>query len=240
MAFEDLLKTDQTKTSQKSQSDLLNFASSLALAHHDQLLKREEILQSIMIAQGEYDYLALELKAGKKELLNDLLDKKSFLLERQIILVNVSGKADPGDLSAVNRQSDQLIKYRMELEAIKQSRGHDSQYVEALLKELGLGIDLEGILIDSLENYLTAISEKLKFGGIVDQGRVSRLCGFASMAAKKGNLVLALKSYSIAGMIASVQDDFKKILKKAKKNKNPQSKEAEELLHNLAPKKQKK
>lgn len=240
MAFEDLLKNDQKPTAVKSAMGLLNFTSTLASTHHDHLLKREEILQSIMIAQGEYDYLALELKAGKNEFLADLLAKKSFLLENNIILVNASGKVDPSDLLAVNRQSDELTKYRMELEAIKQSNSQDSQYVAALRQSIMAGVDLEGVMIDSLEKYLAIISEKLKFGGIVDQSRISRLCGFASMAAKKGNLILALKSYSIAGMIVGIQDDFKKILKKAKKDKNPQYKEAEELLYNLLPKNKKK
>lgn len=240
MAFEDLLKTDQTKTSQKSQSDLLNFASSLALAHHDQILKREELLQSIMIAQGEYDYLVLEVKAGKQELFNDLLDKKSVLLEKNIIYLGMSGNTDAGDLRAVNRQSDQLTKYRMELEAIKQAKKNEGQYLQELIKEINLGVDLDGVMVDSLDKYLAIIAEKLKFGGIMDQGRISRLCGFASLAAKKGHLVLALKSYSTAGMISSIKDDFKKIIKKAKKAKNPEYKEAEELLNNLLPKNKKK
>ncbi len=240
MAFEDLLKNGSNQTSQKPQAGLLNFASSLAVAHHDQVLKREELLQSIMISQGEYDYLVLELKAGKQDLLNDLLDKKSSLLEKNIIFLGASGNADPGDLTAINRQSDQLTKYRMELEAIKQAKKNEGQYVQELLKEINIGVDLEGVMVDSLDNYLTVISDKLKFGGIVDQGRISRLCGFASMAAKKGNLILALKSYSTAGMIVSIKDDFKKIIKKAKKEKNPQYKEAEELLNNLLPKNNKK
>ncbi len=240
MAFEDLLKNGSNQTSQKPQAGLLNFASSLAVAHHDQVLKREELLQSIMISQGEYDYLVLELKAGKQDLLNDLLDKKSALLEKNIIFLGASGNTDPGDLTAVNRQSDQLTKYRMELEAIKQAKKNEGQYVQELLKEINIGVDLEGVMVDSLDNYLTVISDKLKFGGIVDQGRISRLCGFASMAAKKGNLILALKSYSTAGMIVSIKDDFKKIVKKAKKEKNPQYKEAEELLSNLLPKNNKK
>jgi DNA repair exonuclease SbcCD ATPase subunit len=240
MAFEDLLKNGSNQTSQKPQAGLLNFASSLAVAHHDQVLKREELLQSIMISQGEYDYLVLELKAGKQDLLNDLLDKKSALLEKNIIFLGASGNTDPGDLTAVNRQSDQLTKYRMELEAIKQAKKNEGQYVQELLKEINIGVDLEGVMVDSLDNYLTVIADKLKFGGIVDQGRISRLCGFASMAAKKGNLILALKSYSTAGMIVSIKDDFKKIVKKAKKEKNPQYKEAEELLSNLLPKNNKK
>ncbi len=240
MAFEDLLKNGQTQASPKPQTGLLNFASSLALAHHDQILKREELLQSIMIAQGEYDYLVLEVKAGKQELFNDLLDKKSVLLEKNIIYLGMSGNTDAGDLMAVNRQSDQLTKYRMELEAIKQAKKNESQYLQELLKEINLGVDLDGVMVDSLDKYLTVIAEKLKFGGIMDQGRISRLCGFASSAAKKGHLVLALKSYSTAGMIMSIKDDFKKIIKKAKKEKNPEYKEAEELLNNLLPKNKKK
>ncbi|MDQ5970843.1 MAG: hypothetical protein QG603_620 [Patescibacteria group bacterium] len=239
MAFEDLLKTGQTQNSQKSQTGLLNFASSLALAHHDQILKREELLQSIMIAQGEYDYLVLEVKAGKQELFNDLLDKKSALLEKNIIYLGMSGNTDAGDLMAVNRQSDQLTKYRMELGAIKQAKNNEGQYLQELIKEINLGVDLDGVMVDSLDKYLAIIAEKLKFGGIMDQGRISRLCGFASLAAKKGHLVLALKSYSTAGMISSIKDDFKKIIKKAKKEKNPEYKEAEELLNNLLPKKKK-
>lgn len=239
MAFEDLLKTGQTQNSQKSQTGLLNFASSLALAHHDQILKREELLQSIMIAQGEYDYLVLEVKAGKQDLFNDLLDKKSALLEKNIIYLGMSGNTDVGDLMAVNRQSDQLTKYRMELGAIKQAKNNQGQYLQELIKEINLGVDLDGVMVDSLDKYLAIIAEKLKFGGIMDQGRISRLCGFASLAAKKGHLVLALKSYSTAGMISSIKDDFKKIIKKAKKEKNPEYKEAEELLNNLLPKNKK-
>ncbi len=240
MAFEDLLKNGPAQNSQKTQTGVLNLASSLALAHHDQVLRREELLQSIMITQGEYDYLALCIKSGQKDLVNDLLDKKSTLLEKNIIFLGMSGNTDIGDLTAVNRQSDQLTKYRMELEAIKQARKNEGQYKAELLREVNLGVDFEGTMVSDLDNYLAIISEKLKFGGIVDQGRVSRLCGFASMAAKKGNLILSLKSYSVAGMIQLIKDDFKKIIKKAKKDKNSQAKEAEVLLNNLSPKNKKK
>ena len=91
-------------------------------------------------------------------------------------------------------------------------------------------------MADSVEKYLELIADKLKFGGIIDQNRVGRLCGFGSQAAKNGDLLVAIKSYSIAGMILQVKEDFKKILKKAKKAKNPQYKAAEELINNLTPK----
>lgn len=240
MAFEDLLKNGQNPASPKAKLGSLNFSASLAASHHDQVLKREELLQSIMIAQGEYDYLALEIKVGKKELLDQLLEKKSVLLEKNIIFINLTNTASVDDLGAVNRQSDQLTKYRMELEAIKQSQKNQSQYTAELLQEIDLGVDLEGTMVVDPQNYLTVMSEKLKFGGIVDQGRVSRLCGFASLAAKNGDLILALKSYSIAGIISGIRDDFKKIIKKAKKEKNSQSQAAEDLLNNLTPKNNKK
>lgn len=240
MAFEDLLKNKESQTSPKSNTGLVNLSSSLAAIHHDHVLKREELLQSMMISQGECDYLTLQIRAGKMDLLNSLLNKKSELLEKNIIFAGLTGVSDTGDLTAVNRHSDKLTRYRLELEAIKQAKKNQGQYIQELLSQINLGVDFEGSVVDNNENYLAVIAEKLKFGGIMDHGKVSRLCGFAASAAKNGDLLLALKSYSIAGMILSVKDDLKKIIKKAKKQKNPQSQEAEELLKNLLPKAKKK
>jgi hypothetical protein len=240
MAFEDLIKNEPVQSSPKAKIGLVNLTSNLAVANHDHILKREELLQAIMICQGENDYLYLQIKFGKKELLNNLLGKKRDLIEKNIIFSGLNGMVDPGNLSAINRQSDELTRYHMELEAITSALNNQGQYMQDLMNQVNLGVDIEGTVIDSQDNYLTLMSEKLKFGGIVDQGRVSRLCGFASAAAKNGDLLLALKSYSIAGMIPLIKDDFKKILKKAKKDKNIQTKEAEELLNNLLPKSNKK
>ncbi len=240
MAFEDLLKNNESKASPKSNTGLVNFFSNLAAIHHDHVLKREELLQSMMISQGECDYLTLQIRAGKMDLLSSLLNKKSELLEKNIIFAGLTSMANTGDLTAINRHSDKLTRYRMELEAIKQAKKNQGQYIQELLNQINLGVDFEGSIVDNSENYVTAISEKLKFGGIMDHSKVSRLCGFAASAAKNGDLLLAIKSYSIAGMILSVKDDLKKIIKKAKKQKNPQSQEAEELLKNLLPKAKKK
>jgi hypothetical protein len=240
MAFEDLIKNEPVQASPKSKIGLVNLSSNLALASHDHILKREELLQAIMICQGENDYLFLQIRSGRVELVNILLSKKKDLIEKNIMFSGLNGMADPGNLSAINRQSDELTRYRMELEAIKSALKNQGQYIQDLMNQINLGVDIEGTVVDSQDNYLAVMSEKLRFGGIVDQGRVSRLCGFASAAAKNGDLLVALKSYSIAGMIPIIKDDFKKILKKAKKEKNIQFQEAEELLNNLLPKSNKK
>lgn len=238
MAFEDLLKNKQTNT--KSNTNLVNLSSSLANKHKDNLAKKEVQLQSIMINQGEYDYLALQIKFGKKDLMPMLLQKKYQIIEQEILYNNNLGLTNLEDAGVVNKRSDDLINYRLELESIKKELINPSQYSQSLLESIEKGIDLEGTLVDSIDKYLELIAEKLKFGGIIDQNRTSRLCGFGSQAAKSGDLLVAIKSYSTAGMINRMQDDFKKILKKAKKEKNPQHKEAEVLINNLTSKLKKK
>jgi hypothetical protein len=232
MSFEDLIKNHPTKPVKTKSA----FSTLSASEKHQVDLQKDQLWQSIMINQGELDFVSLLVKVGYKQFWPIWLKKKAEYLEKNILFTSNVNLENPSDTEAVNRKVDILTKYRAELKQIEQaSAGQNDAYILEWQKKLELGVDVEEHLVADPEQYLSLLADKLKFGGIVDRNRLSRLCGFGSQAAKLGDLVTGIKSYSLAGILPSMTNDFQKLIKIAKKKKNPQGQLAQDLLNNLTP-----
>lgn len=233
MAFEGLLKSgalaDDPASSRSKAIPLPKEKRQIDLQH-------DQLWQGIMINQGEWDYLALQIKDGHLDRWPELLRKRQELLEKNILFISNVDLENPDDTMAVNRKVDSLAKYRAELKEIDNIlKWQNEDLAKSWQAALAAGIDLEGQKITDISQFFEIINDKMKFGGIMDRGRLSRLCGFGAQAAKVGDIITSLKAYSSAGLLPSMYNDFKEILKKAKKQKNPQFDEAQDLLNKLVP-----
>ena len=232
MAFEDLLK----KNSPHTEDVKTSFTTLSSTEKHQVDLQKDQMWQAIMINQGELDFVSLLVRAGYDKFWPIWLQKKAEFLEKNILFTSNINLEDPSNTEAVNRKVDVLATYRAELKQIAMALNNQNQaYITEWQQKLAAGVDVEEHLVNDPEQYLSLLGDKLKFGGIVDRNRLSRLCGFGSQAAKLGDLVTGIKSYSIAGMLPSMLTDFKKLIKMAKKKKNAQGQLAEDLLNNLVP-----
>ncbi|MFA5126588.1 MAG: hypothetical protein WC465_01125 [Patescibacteria group bacterium] len=233
MAFENLLKTGALASDPGT-----NRSKAIPLPKEKRRLdlQHDQLWQGIMINQGEWDYLALQIKDGHQERWTDLLRKRQELLEKNILFISNVDLENPDDTAAVNRKVDNLAKFRAELREIEAAlNGQNDDLVKVWQATLARGIDVEGQKITDISQFFEVINDKIKFGGIMDRSRLSRLCGFGAQAAKLGDLITSLKAYSLAGLLPTMYNDFKKILQKAKKQKNSQFNEATDLLNKLVP-----
>lgn len=232
MAFEKLLKNKETKA--LSEKAAFSTLSSVEKKQVD--AQKDQLWQSIMINQGELDFVSILVRAGYQQFWPSWLEKRAQYLEKNILYISNIDLENPADTEAVNRKVDVLARYRAELKQIEAAQaGQNQAYISEWQKKLEPGVDIEEHLVLDPEQYLAFLSDKLKFGGIVDRNRLSRLCGFGSQAAKIGDLVTGIKSYSIAGMLPNMVGDFQKLIKQAKKKKSNQAELAQTLLNNLIP-----
>jgi hypothetical protein len=232
MAFEDLLKKNSAKTIESKP----NFSTLTSTEKRQVDLQKDQLWQSIMINQGELDFVSLLVRAGYEQFWPVWLKKRAEYIEKNILFTSNIDLENPSDTEAVNRKVDILAKYRAELKQIEQANtSQNNAYIIEWQKKLEPGVDIEEHLVNDPDQFLVVLGDKLKFGGIIDRNRLSRLCGFGSQAAKLGDLVTGIKSYSIAGLLPSMLVDFQKLIKIAKKKKNPQGQLAQDLLNNLVP-----
>lgn len=232
MAYESLLKKGQL-TGQEVKS---SFSTLSAHERHRADLQKDQLWQSIMLNQGELDYFALLIKNGDNKVWPQWLQKRLEFLEKNILFTSNIDLEDPADTEAVNRKVDVLEKYRAEMRQIKEALlGRNDAYLDYTQQQISQGVKIEETLVADLQQYLEVLGDKVKFGGIIDRNRLSRLCGFGAQAGRSGDLIISLKAYSAAGMLASMYNDFRQLIRKNKKQRNPQSQEAEDLLYKLVP-----